>query len=169
MTVTHGFVAILAADIAGYSPARQLRRGNTTHLRELRRQLIDRPNEARHVRIVKNRRRWHPDRVRQCGRRCALRDCDGERLGAAQRRRGRIVFQVAGHVRIWPKCEVPTAPENVCCQGQTGRKAAATKPSRPSQSRQLSKAAIGWYRAEGERHPIVRALWSAEFQPMHQS
>src|SRR5262245_19190982 len=49
------------------------------------------------------------------------------------------------------------------------RSTSPTFSTESTQSRQLSKAAIGWYRAEGERHPIVRALWSAEFQPMRQS
>ena len=38
-------------------------------------------------------------------------------------------------VHYWPKCEVPTGPDNVCCLGQTRHTADITKPTRLTQSR----------------------------------
>src|SRR3981189_2903074 len=38
------------------------------------------------------------------------------------------------HVRSWPKCEVPTGSENVCCWGQTGPKADIAKSTRLTRS-----------------------------------
>ena len=37
--------------------------------------------------------------------------------------------------RRWPKCEVPTGAENVCCWGQTGHTAGITKPTRLTRRR----------------------------------